>query len=250
VILPGGAVKHIDEKYQVPDEQVLQRPQGQTCLKRFLEGNDMIYKADDALDVRRFLKDVLPGATPLVDQPEVYAAKAVHERFLAAPGLRLIPDGAVVRRTILKAVGSGKVVVRLQDGRAYDAKGRVDGEPGRRRRVDGDALTTFPLDDTVWVTCADTQVAGEWVTEDRPKPGKAGRGAQPPPPPPPEAQKQVTATTSEKAIEFAQDRPLLELRLRADKPADAAALAGIAQPLGAEQLSMTVTVAALSRTVA
>lgn len=47
---------------------------------------------------------------------DAYSVKAVHERFLAAPGLRLLPDGAVVRQTLLKAVQAGKIVVRLPDG--------------------------------------------------------------------------------------------------------------------------------------
>jgi hypothetical protein len=207
----------------------------------------MIYEAGQALDVDRFLKDVLPGATPLADKPGVYTAKAVHERFLSAPGLRLIPEGSVVRQTVLKALAAGKIVVRLTDGRAYDAKGHVQGQEGRRRRVP-DTLMTLVLDDTIWITPASSAYAKEWLKEDViPKPGekpvpggpggdRGGKGGDEPPPP-----SRVTATTWEKALEYAADRPLLELHLVAGSPSDAGALISIAQPLGADQLSLSVT---------
>jgi hypothetical protein len=246
VVLPGGAVKHLDEKYQVPDEQILQKPQGQTCLKKFLDGNNLIYQPGDALDVGRFLKDVLPGAVPLADQPQVYTAKAIHERFLGAPGLRLIPDGGIVRQTLLKALADGKIVLKLGDGRAYDAKGRVEGTAGRRRRVP-DTLTTFSLDDTVLITPAGVPAALEWLKEDQPTGGigggggTGGTGGTEPPPPPPTAPGRITATTWEKVLEYAVDRPLLELRVIAKSPSDAATLPGLVQPLSADQLMMSTT---------
>ena len=137
VALAGGNVYSIDEQFQVSEDQMLQRPHGQACLKKFLDAKQLVYQPGDALDVNRFVKDVLPGATPLPDKPGVYTAKAVHERFLGAPGLRLRPDSGVVRQTILKAVSQGKLIVRLPDGRAFDAKGCVEGSEGRRRRVAG-----------------------------------------------------------------------------------------------------------------
>src|SRR5206468_1293884 len=129
-----------------------------------------------------FVKDVLPGATPLPDQPGVYTARAVHERALGAPRLRLLPDGSVVRQTILKSVTAGKAVVRLtNDGRAYDSKGCVEGPEGRRRRVPGD-LTTFALDDSVYVTRSDSSYGEAWVKEDKLEYKK--REGEPKPPPP------------------------------------------------------------------
>lgn len=248
VVLPGGAVKHVDEKYQVPDEQILQKPQGQSCLKKYLDGNNLIYQPGDALDTVRFLKDVLPGAVPLVDQPQVYTAKSVHERFLAAPGLRLIPDGSIVRQTLLKALNAGKIAIRLPDGRAYDAQGRVEGPEGRRRRL-ADTLTTLPLDDSVWITLTSSAQAAIWLKEDKPTGGAGGGtaggggtgGGGEPPPPPPTTPSRVTATTWEKALEYADDRPLLELRLIVNAPSDAAAMPNLVQPLGAEQLSISAT---------
>ncbi len=135
VVRAGGNAYSIDEQFQVSEEQMLQKPHGQACLKKFLDAKQLIYQPGDALDVNRFVKNVLPGTTPIPDKPGVYTAKAVHERFLGAPGLRLLPDSGVVRQTILKAVSQGKLIVRLSDGRAFDAKGCVEGPDGRRRRV-------------------------------------------------------------------------------------------------------------------
>ncbi|QDV88977.1 hypothetical protein RAS2_00360 [Phycisphaerae bacterium RAS2] len=249
IVLPGGAVKALDEKYQVPDEQILQKPQGQTCVRKFLDGNKLIYEPNDALDVGRFIRDVLPGAVPIVDQPDVFTAKAIHERFLGAPGLRLIPDGSIVRQTVLRALTDGKIVIRFDDGRAYDAKGRVEGAEGRRRRV-ADSLTTFPLDDSVRVAAAGSTAANAWLKEDAPTPPGGGGGTggtggtgggDPTPPPPPVTPGRVTATSWEKVLEYANERPLLELRLIAKTPGDAAMLPNLVQPISAEQLSVSVS---------
>jgi hypothetical protein len=215
-----------------------------------LDGNNLIYQPNDALDVGRFMRDVLPGAVPVVDQQDVYTAKAIHERFLGAPGLRLIPDGSIVRQTILSALTHGRIVVRFDDGRAYDAKGRVEGTEGRRRRV-ADTLTTLPLDDSIRIALACSAAATTWLREDAqtgPGPmggatgGTGGGGAVPIPPPPPSAPGRVTATSWEKAIEYADERPLLELRLIAKTPGDAAMLPNFVQPISADQLSVSVTV--------
>lgn len=235
VVLAAGVVYSIDEQYQVPEEQILQKAQGQVCLRKFLDSKGLIYQPGDALDPGRFFKDILPGATPLPDKPGVYTVRAVHERLLGADKLRLIPDGSVVRQTVLKAVGDGRAVVRLADGRAYDAKGCVEGPEGKRRRLPG-ALTTLPLDDTVYVTLADSDFGLLWVEEDiAPYGGPKG-------PTPPPAPSRVTATTWAQAIAYTADRPLAELRLQAANPAAAAALVGLAQPLGADTLALSVAV--------
>ena len=245
VVLPGGIVKHMGETDLVSDEKILEKPQGQRLLREYLEKNNMIYQPGQAPDVDLFMREVLPGATPLANEPGVYTAKAVHERFLSAPGLRLIPDLAVVRQTLLKALGAGKIVIRLSDGRAYDAKGHVQGPEGRRRRVP-DTLTSLTLDDTVWVTRADFEHAAAWTKEDAAlPPGKkggegGGPGVGPTQPPPPQPGR-VTPSTWEKVLEYAEARPLLELHLVAHSPADAAALMSIAQPLGAEQLALSIS---------
>jgi Protein of unknown function (DUF499) len=244
VVLPGGAVGHIDEQYQVPDDQILQKAYGQSSLKRFLEAKELVYQPGACLDSHLFVREVLPGATPLADKPGVFTAKAVHERFLAAPKLRLIPDSSIVRNTTLKAVEDGKIAIRLPDGRAYDAQGCIEGSEGKRRRTP-DVLTSFPLDDSVLVTTIGSEEASAWLKED--KPGKPTKGGGPgggpsdtPPPPPPLGK--VSATNWDKVLEYAHDRPLLELHLVASSPADAAMIQQAVQPLGADQLSVSVSV--------
>ncbi|MBI1799725.1 MAG: ATP-binding protein [Candidatus Eisenbacteria bacterium] len=238
VVLAGGVSYAIDEQFQVPDEEMLQRAQGQKCLRAFLDAKDLVYKSGDALDAGRFLKDVLQGATPLPDRPDTYTAKAIHERFLGAPHLRLLPDGAIVRQTLIKSVADGKVLIRLADGRAYDMRGCVEGAEGRRRRIAG-SLSTLTLDDSVQVTRANSLLAAQWIKEDALEPYQAGRGREPTPPPP--STGPIQAMTWEKVLECALNRPLQRLRLRVRQPADAATLIALAQPLGADFLSLTVS---------
>lgn len=237
VVLAGGMPYSIEEQYQVPDDQMLQRPQGQTCLRKFLDAKGLLYQPGDALDMGRFVKEILPGTTPLVDLPEAFTAKAVHERFLGAPGLRLLPDSGVVRETLKRAVADGKAVVRFPDGRTYDQRGCVEGPEGKRRRVPG-TLTTIPLEDQVYVTLSTSTIGTAWVREDAPEYERDKERVVAPPPPP----IQATATTWDKVLELAVDRPLVELRLIAPTPSVAAALAGLAQPLGADSLVFSVTV--------
>ncbi len=243
VVLPGGVVRHMEEAHQVPEDQVLAKALGQSCLKKFLEDKGMIYEYGQSLDVDRFMKDVLPGATPLADKPGVYTAKHIHERFLSAPGLRLILDNSVVRKTLLNAVNAGKIVVRLSDGRAYDATGHVQGLMGRRRRVP-DTLQSLMLDDTIWITAATSDYAKEWLKEDVASPPTGGpdesSGVGPTAVTAP-GPTRVMPTGWDKVLEYAEDRPLLELHLLANTPSDAGALLSVAQPLGAEQLLLAVT---------
>ena len=239
VVFTGGLSYPIEEKYQVSDEQILQRAQGQSCLRRYLEEKSLIYIPGEVLDVGRFLKDVLPGATPLADQPGVYTARAVHERFLSAPGLRIIPDGAIVRQTLLKAVAERKIVIKLSDGRAYDKNGCVEGPEGRRRRIPG-TLAALPLDDAVLIARQDNEIASIWVKEDKPGQQIPKKGVEGVPPPP--EQSRVQASTWAKVIEYAKIRPLLELELIASSPVSAQSLLALAQPLGAETIMLSVSV--------
>jgi hypothetical protein len=244
IVFPGGTVAPIEEKYQVPEEHILQKAQGQKCVSEFLTQKKQIYEPGDSLDVDLFMKEVLPGSTPIPDRPQVFTAKAVHERFLSAPGLRLVPDGGVVRQTILKALGKGKLVVRLPNGNAYDSKGCVTGPEGKRRRMP-DPLTTLSLSADVEITRADSAFSKQWLTEDTiKKPSTPGETPEPRPdflPQPPPPSTQVEAVNWEQILNYAAERPLLHLRLVARKPADAAQLMTLAQPLGAETLSLSVS---------
>lgn len=118
IVLASGASYPLEEQFQVAEEQMLRSARGQEALSKFLNTKGLIYQPGVSLDVDLFLKTVLPGATPLPDMPDAYTAKAVHERFLGAPNLKLVPDGSIVRKTVLEALRLGKLVVRLPDGRA------------------------------------------------------------------------------------------------------------------------------------
>lgn len=232
-VMPSGPVL-----IQGPDEQILQRPQGQVSVMNFLKAKGLVYEPGDALDTGRFLKDVLPGTTPIPGDPAVYTAKAIHERFLSAPKLRLVPDPGVVRQTLVKAIAAGKLVVKTADGRAYDAAGCVEGPENARRRSPA-SLTSPPLDEATLVTTRDSAAAAAWLSVD----ARGGDKTKPPKsePVPKPGQAQVTATTWEKVAEYAKERPLLELKLTASSPSAAATLAGLAQPLGADALTLTVS---------
>jgi hypothetical protein len=193
---------------------------------------------------------VLLGATPVAGTPDAFTARAVHERILSASGVRLVSDAEVVRNTLVRAVDAGKIAVRLGDGRVFDAKGSVEGVAGHRRRNSAKLPVAFSLDDSVQISPATSATAAEWLTEDDPTPpakpgdppnppGNGGGGGPPPPPPPPS---QVSATSWTQILTYAKDRPLLKLELRAPTPAVAATLATLAQPLGADSLTVSVTV--------
>lgn len=235
IVLSEGVSYPLDEQFQASEEQILQRPQGQVAVMNFLRAKGLVYEPGDALDTARFLKDVVPGATPIAGDPLVYSTKSLHERFLSAPKLRLVPDPGVVRQTIVKAVAAGKLVVRTGDGRAFDAEGCVEGPEKARRRSTG-SLTSPPLDDATLVTTRDSAAATVWLAVDAKRGGK-----EPRPEPPKPGQSKVTATTWEKAGDYAKERPLLELKLTASTPAAAATLASLAQPLGADSLALTVS---------
>jgi len=247
VLLANGFSGSMEEKYQVPEDQLLKGAQGQQGLRAYLFDKKLMYRPDESLDVDLFLKEVLPGATPIADKPGVYTAKAVHERFLGAPNLRLVPESSVVRQTIQKALNARKLVVKLFDGRAYDHEGCVEGLAGKRRRTAG-TLTSFKLDDERLIATAGSAPAAEWLKVDKDEDaGKGGFLGKFPPPPQPKVEGKVQASAWEKAIEYAENRPLLDLELTASTPAGAAKLIAIVQPIGADSLLLSVSVSGASK---
>lgn len=235
VVLASGEVLPIEEKYQVSDEQILQKAQGQAVLRKFLDDKRLIYQPADALDTDRFVEELLKGATPTDTDPDVWTTKAIHERVLAARNLRLLPDGAVVRQSILRAVRDGRLVVRLPDDRVYDADGAVDGPPGSRRRMRGSSLTTVPLDSETMVARADSAAAKAWL--------EVAEGPEPDVPTPHEVDEdsEIRVTDWNELTGKAATRPLLELKLHASDPETAGRLASLAQPLGANRVALEVT---------
>jgi hypothetical protein len=242
VVLSDRRVYGIEERYQLAGENILQRAQGQVLLREFLDEKALIYKGTDALDRGLFLKQVLPGAVRPAEHQGATTTRLVYERFLAAPGLRLVPDGAVARQTILHAIREGKLVVYTAgDGRAYDSSGVVEGPPGQRRRTPG-SLAALSLDDQTLLVEAGQPLAETWLRVD-PAPGKGpGVGAAPKATPPPPTPGRAIAREWDQAAALAAERPLLELALTAMTPAAAQSLLTLAQPLGAEALSLSVSV--------
>lgn len=233
----GVLTRNFWEKYQVPDDDILGKPQGQKGLRRFLEETGRLYGADDALDPDLFLDRVLPGTTPIPDQPGVFRLSDIHERLLSAPGLRLIPDVGVIRRTLLRALETDRVVIRTPDGTAYDAEGAVTGPPGQRRRV-RDLKPTLRLARDELLAPAHSTAAAEWLKTDTPQPKKQEPLNDKDLPQP----QKTVAVSWEEAARQAQERPLLELRLDARTPSAADTLAHLAQPFSADALLLEVTI--------
>lgn len=241
VVRADGVVGRFEEKYQVSEEEILGRPQGQTCLHRFLQDKELIYVPGQALDPDRFLKNILSGATPVAGQPEVFRLSDVYRRFLSASGLRLVPDASIVKNTVIKSVEAGKTVVKNDDETAYDKAGAVEGSSGNRRRVKG-AVPSVSLSEDEYITRADSAAAKDWLKVDAAKPGKPGGAAEPGPAPAPEEPTTVLATNWADIITHSEARPLLELKLEAPTPSTADSLAVITQPLGADNLTLSVMV--------
>jgi len=240
LLLAGGMSYPITEEYQVPEDKIMGKPESQAGLKRLLNDRGLVYQPGNSIDLPIFLGKLLPGATPVADKPGVYTAKAVHERLLSAPDMRLLSDTDVVRETLFKALDAGKIVIRTPDGCAYDDKGCVGGEAGRRLRFD-QRPPSLPLDDNVLITTASTPYASEWLKVDEPKqPSGSGSGHKMPPPPEPAGP--TRADNWEQVIQLAREGQMLRgLELSASTPADAATLIGLAQPLGADSLEMAVS---------
>ncbi len=157
VVLASGVIGRIEAAYQVGEESI-QQFIGQQELKKFLQDKGLLYDRMDALDPALLLK-LLSGATPLPNNPEVYTARALHERLLSAPELRLIPDESFVRSTLRKALEKGVIVLKTEEGAAYDNMGMV--KEGVRR--EGASPYSLPINDGVLVTRADSAAASQWL---------------------------------------------------------------------------------------
>ena len=243
VVLADGSSYAIDESFQGGDDQILQAPRGQEVLRRFLEDKELIYRGNDALDPRLLVQRYLKGAVPLSGETDVWTAAAVHERLLSAPGLRLIPDDELTRRTIQRGVAEGQLAVKLADGRVYDREGSVEGAPGARRRVVKERLSGLALSDQNQIALPSAPAVATWFAVDTPQRTGGGPGDAPPPPPPPTAPKEFVTSDLTKAIEAAVSRPLQRLVLKSRSTAGARLLSQLAQPFGATNVLLTVSVA-------
>jgi hypothetical protein len=231
--LPSRSAVTLEEKYQVPDDEIMRAAVGQENLKTYLKDKQLIFEAGQSLDVDRFVKEILPGTTPTMEDAEVFTAKNVHERFLGAKLDRLIADRSIVRETILKAVHAGKIVVKQSNGDCFDAKGCVEGVPGSRKRTTK-TLSTLAVDDSEMITLAGTTAAKTWLAEDSTK--KETKSAKPDI----VEEGPANAITWDEAIELAGGRNLLDLKLSCNDPTLAQSLSSLAMALNPDRVELEV----------
>ncbi len=238
VVFQGRPSVTLDEKYLVSDESPLDVTSGQAALKQFLDDKKLVYQPTDALDADLLVDSIMKGATPSLDHEGAYPADRVHERALASDKLRLMRNADPIRNAILRAVEQGKVVVRLSSGDAYNENGCVTGAAGARRRIEK-KLTTLKMDSDVLLAPKDAPCVADWLKV-------VDAVKEPPPTPPPPGggwipNRTVIATTWGDAIGHAAKRPLRSLTLRAPKIEAAKTLIGLAQPFGAQSLTLSVS---------
>lgn len=244
VVLADGSAYSIDETFQGGEDQILRAPQGQQVLRRFLEDKELIFGATESLDPKLLVSKYIKGAVPVSGEIDVWTASAVHERLLSAPGLRLVPDDELTRRTLLRGVRDGQLVLRLGDGTTYDRDGSVVGAAGARRRVNDAPLHTLELSAHVLVALPVAPAVSGWTAVDTLQPGGGTPGDRPPaPPPPPAPASDLVTADLTKAVEAATSRPLTQLVLTARTTAGAKLLSGLAQPFGASSITLSVSVA-------
>jgi len=241
VVLADGSAYSIDETFQGGEEQILKTAQGQQVLRRFLEDKELIYGGTESLDPKLLIQKYIKGAVPISGETDVWTALAVHERLLSASGLRLIPDDELTRRTLMRGVRDGQIVVRLADGTAYDSNGVVEGSTGARRRRTDAALNAVPLTDAVLVALPKAPAVAGWIAIDK-ELEKKGGGKAPPPPPTRSPAGDLVTTDLMKAIGASAARPLTQLVLTARTPGAAKLLSQLAQPFGASAISLSVAV--------
>ena len=264
VLVKDAPTTDLDEAYTGGEGDILgaYEGSGQSALRKFLGAKSLLYTDKDQLDAGLFLH-LLAGATPVIGE-DAYTAKAVHERLLGAPEMRLIPNDDFVRRTIRQACLQGAVAVAVgKKGdatvTAYDKDGRVDGPANARRRTVDLLPVAFPLDDTIRVTRIGNEVARGWLavsrrTDDVTEGAGTGDAYEdddddisPPPDDNDSLATTLTATRWDDVVRAAGNRPLLRLRLTAYEPPRAQAIATAMQPLGAEATTVSTSVKGTSR---
>lgn len=239
LVLADGAVLAIDERFLTPpDTPPMQLPSGQDAVRAFVEDRKLIYGDTDSLFPDRFIELVFNGAVPMTDALEARSAASVQRRFLSAQGLRLVPNAAVIRSSILRAVTDGKLVVRQEDGTAFDDKGAVYTINGHRRRDENRKLTTLPMDDATAIAEASSTAGKEWLKLSGMSEPMLKPGSLPLPPPPPKGSGATSTTEPEVAASYADKRRLLSLRVTCLSAADAQRVLGSASPLGAPGITI------------
>lgn len=233
LVMADGSVMTIDERFIAPpDASPLQLPSGQDAVRAFLNDRKLIYRAEDSLDTPYFIERVFNGAVPVTGSPEARTTAGLQKRFLAAQGLKLVSEPSVIRASILRAVTEGKLVVRQEDGTAFDKDGAVYNSNNIRQREKGRKLTTLPMDEATLVAEMGSEIAASWLKTTAGGFGEAKPG-EPLPPPPPKGGGSTMTTDIEEAGQLADKRRLQSLRVVCLSAADAQKVLGAAAPLGA-----------------
>ncbi|MBB5688600.1 hypothetical protein FHS88_000716 [Roseomonas alkaliterrae] len=238
LVLADGGVLTIDERFIAPpDTSPLQLPSGQDAVRAFVEDRKLIYGPQDSLHPDYFIERVFSGAVPVADTPDARTTAGLQKRFLGAQGLKLVSDPSVIRASILRAVTEGRLVVRLEDGTAFDKDGAVATSNGIRQRDPGRKLNTLPMDEATLVAEAGSTAAQDWLKTTKGMGEKPMTpGSLPLPPPPPKGSGPMTATDIAVACQLADKRRLLSLRITCLSAADAQKILGAASPLGASSV--------------
>lgn len=236
VVLHTGELGAMEDAYLVQAEGI-ETYQPQAKLRQFLEDKNRLYKANEALDPDRLVQ-LLSGATPTTDDPSVYTARSLHERLLSASQLKLIPDEAFVRRTLQKAVETGRIVLR-SGARVYDAQGALEERDGRRQRLE-EPLRHFTLDDQTLLTPADSSTAHDWTHLDAPT-TDAMKPELPEPKPPVTYPTLDGAYSVADAVALARERRVRTIRLTARQPEQIDRLTQAAQQLNPQRVSVNLS---------
>jgi hypothetical protein len=232
LFLADGGVLTVDERFIAPPEtSPLQLPSGQDAVRAFVEDRRLMYGAADSLAADYFVERVFSGAVPVVEAPETRTTASLQRRFLGAQGLKLVSDPSVVRASILRAVAEGRLVVRQEDGAAFDKDGAVHTANGVRLRDAHRKLTTLPMDDATLVAEAGSVTAKEWLHAPGGTPVKPKE--LPIPPPPPKGSGPMLTTDIVAACQLADKRRLHSLRITCVSAADAQKVLGVTSPFGA-----------------
>ena len=277
VLFNGRPGVTLEEKYLVSDSGAMAVVNGQQQLKQFLDDQKLIYQLMDALDVDLLMEHLLTGATPSVEHDGAVTASSVHERALGSAKLKLLMNDSPVRGAILRALEQNRLAVRLADGAVYDAAGSIEGGAGARVRIAGKKLTALKLERDVLLAPMNAPCVKAWTQVDA-APSEESLTIQTAaarkltsPDTIQQALRsgeidavmqdgvQMVANNSrfanwqppiapgdfayswEDAIRYAADRPLRRLSLGASSVEDAKMLAGLAPPLGAQKLVLSVS---------
>src|SRR5206468_10317196 len=173
LVLPDHEPLTVTEEYLALGGAAGAATNGQLELLRMLADHTLRFKEQDLLDPALIAERVLPGAAPYEGDPDVFTAKAVHERVLSMSGLRFFLDDGPVRRGIAAAARQGLLALKLPTGDAYLGDRRCSGAPDQRtvaQLAPEQGPASFQLDDVTLVARPASAKAKEWMAPSEAQP--------------------------------------------------------------------------------